>query len=152
MLAESTGLVGVALRRSPAAERPAAKSLFAHPDIRRWLSFTAEPAHAGCLCVAVGIASLDGTDAALNPFLRPVPSPNGSFSGHFHCAVFPYRPIQKGRLDLEVMVKLLFETQGPQALLHLLSDHREGAGAGESTFARGACWVAPIREVTQGKL
>src|SRR2546430_8354176 len=34
-----------------------------------------------------------------------------SMSGHFHAAVFPYRPIQKGELDLRLTVKSLFDGQ-----------------------------------------
>lgn len=150
MIAESTGLVGAALRRSPASERSSTGSPFAHPDIRKWVTFTAEPAHAGSLCLVAGIASTDGAAAAdLGSLLRALPHPSQSLSGHFHSAVFPYRPIQKGKLELDAMVKLLFEGHGPHGLLHLLSDNREAAGAGESKFVRGACWVAPIREVTQ---
>src|SRR5215467_8676400 len=42
IIAESAGLVGAALRRSPVTAR-AGSDLFAFPDIREWLSFTAEP-------------------------------------------------------------------------------------------------------------
>jgi hypothetical protein len=45
-------------------------------------------------------------------------------------------------------VRTLFEGGGLQGVLHLLRDDREIAGAGESEFLRGACWVAPIGEIT----
>jgi anti-anti-sigma factor len=146
MVAESTGLVGAALRRSPAVDRGRG-SPFDHPNIRGWVTFTAEPAHVGSLCLIVGIASVGSTGAQLRPLLRPLSGAGGSLLGHFHAAAFSYRPIQKGRLDLDATIDLLFEAQGPKGLLHLLCDGREGTGAGESRFVRGACWVGPIREV-----
>jgi anti-anti-sigma factor len=146
LIAESTGLVGAALRRSPAAERTGGGSPFDHPNIRGWITFTAEPAHAGSLCLVVGIAAAGSTaPAPLRSLLRPVS--RNAISGHFHAAAFPYRPLQKGRLDLAATIDLLFETQGPKGLLHLLCDAREATGAGESRFVRGVCWVGPIREV-----
>jgi anti-anti-sigma factor len=146
IVAESTGLVGAALRRSPATERNNTASRFDHPNIRKWVTFTAEPAHAGSLCLVVGVASDGAAAGPLQPLLRPVSRAGTGISGHFHAAAFPYRPIQQGRLELDATVGVLFENQGPKGLLHLLWDGREATGAGESRFVRGACWVAPIRE------
>ena len=147
IVAESTGLVGAALRRSPATERNDT-SRFDHPKIRKWVTFTAEPAHAGSLCLVVGLASDSAAAGPLQPLLRPVSRAGAGISGHFHAAAFPYRPIQKGRLELDATVGVLFENRGPQGLLHLLWDDREATGAGESRFVRGACWVGPIRQVS----
>jgi anti-anti-sigma factor len=146
IVAESTGLVGAALRRSPATEPNNTGSRFDHPNIRKWVTFTAEPAHAGSLCLVVGIASQTAAEGPLQPLLRPVSRAGTGISGHFHAAAFPYRAIQKGRLELDATVGVLFENQGPKGLLHLLWDAREATGAGESRFVRGACWVGPIRE------
>jgi hypothetical protein len=38
----------------------------------------------------------------------------------------------------------LFESERVLGMLHLLYDDRAAGGVGESEFARGACWVAPI--------
>lgn len=148
IVAESTGLVGAALRRSPATEENNTASRFDHPNVRKWVMFTAEPAHAGSLCLVVGVGSAGAAAGPLQPLLRPISRAGAGISGHFHAAAFPYRPIQKGRLDLEATVAVLFEDQGPKGLLHLLWDNREATGAGESRFVRGACWVGPIHEVS----
>jgi hypothetical protein len=62
--------------------------------------------------------------------------------GHLHAAAFPFRAIKKGRIDLADTVSSLFESDQPLGVLHLLHDDREAAGAGESEFVRGACWLA----------
>ncbi len=68
-------------------------------------------------------------------------------AGHFHAAAFSYRPLQKGALDVKTTVSTLFEAETLQGVLHLLNDDREIAGAGQSEFVRGACWIGPITEV-----
>jgi hypothetical protein len=56
MIAESAGLIGTALRRSPAL-RDSETALFAFPQVRDWLSFTAEPVYSRALTLVVGIAA-----------------------------------------------------------------------------------------------
>jgi anti-anti-sigma factor len=142
--AESAGLMGAALRRSPAL--PADETTpFTHPQIREWLSFTAERAYSRSLTLAVGVATR-ADHHALAPLVRPLgkgPWP----AGHFHAAAFSYRPLQKGTLDVKTTVSTLFEAETLQGVLHLLNDDREIAGAGQSEFVRGACWIGPIAEV-----
>jgi anti-anti-sigma factor len=145
MVAEAAGLMGAALRRSPA--QAAEGSFFELPRVREWLTFTAERAHTRSMALVVGIASR-AKDGELEPLLRPLSSAENAISGHFHAAAFSYRPLQKGRLDLKTTVRNLFETQTLENVLHLLSDDRAIAGAGQSEFIRGACWVGPIREIT----
>ena len=48
-------------------------------------------------------------------------------------------------------VRELFEAGGLQGVLHLLADEREIAGAGESEFLRGACWVGPVSGVSRSE-
>ncbi len=141
MVAESAGLMGAALRRSPASvATPAAP--FEHPHIRDWLSFTPERAHARGLALVVGVVA--GADhGGLTPLLRPLagaPWP----AGHFHAAAFSFRPLQKGRIEARATVAALFEAETLHGVLHLLNDDRQIVGSGESEFVRGACWVAPI--------
>ena len=64
--------------------------------------------------------------------------------GHLHAAAFRFRPIQKGSIDLGETVAELFEPNQLMGVLHLLHDDRGAAGAGESEFIRGACWIAPV--------
>jgi hypothetical protein len=68
-------------------------------------------------------------------------------AGHFHAAAFSYRPFRKGEINLKETVKTLYIRQTLEGILHLLNDDREIAGAGQSEFVRGACWLAPIREI-----
>jgi hypothetical protein len=97
------------------------------------------------LILAVGVATR-ADHHALAPLVRPLgkgPWP----AGHFHAAAFSYRPLQKGTLDVKTTVSTLFEAETLQGVLHLLNDDREIAGAGQSEFVRGACWIGPITEV-----
>jgi anti-anti-sigma factor len=144
MVAESAGLMGAALRRSPAVEA-SETAPFTHPEVRNWLSFTPERAYARSLALVVGAAAR--ADAgALSALLRPLGSDVGP-AGHFHAAAFSYRRLQKGRIDLAPTVTALFEAETLQGILHLLNDNRPIVGTGQSEFVRGACWVAPIKEV-----
>jgi anti-anti-sigma factor len=145
MVAESAGLVGAALKKSPASDGQAGSRL-GFPNIRKWLSFTAERAFDRTVCLVVGVAS--GRPAPdLMPLLRPM-SPGSQVQGHFHAAVFPYHPIQRGILDLHQTVHALFAAESIQGLLHLLADTREIDGVGQSEFLRGACWIGAITETS----
>jgi len=144
MIAESAGLIGTALRRSPAL-RDSETALFAFPQVRDWLSFAAEPVYTHALTLVVGIAARKAP-ALLVPLLRPLGQ--SALAGHFHAAAFSYRPVKTRELDLQATTANLFESEAPRALLHLLHDNREITGAGESQFARGTCWMGPISDVT----
>ncbi len=144
MVAESAGLMGAALRRSPALEA-SETAPFTHPEIRSWLSFTPERAYARSLALVVGTAAR-AEAGEWGSLLRPL---GGDVwpAGHFHAAAFSYRRLQKGRIDLTPTVTTLFEAETLQGILHLLNDDRPIVGTGQSEFVRGACWVAPIKEV-----
>ncbi|HJY86315.1 MAG TPA: STAS domain-containing protein [Candidatus Acidoferrales bacterium] len=144
MLAESPGLCGTALRRSPALAA-ADDAPFAFPGIREWLSFSPERVHGRSVCLVAGIATRSPHDA-LRPIVRAL-GKDASPASHFHAAAFSYRPLQRGEIDLKKSVHLLFQEETLQAVLHLLRDDRH-SGVGESEFARGACWVGPIQTVT----
>jgi anti-anti-sigma factor len=138
VVAETVGLVGAALRRSP-AEAPADGDFFAHPGIRSRLAFTAEPAFTLGVTLAAGVVSRTAEGRAGE--LRPL---GEGCAGHLHAAAFPFRAIKKGRIDLGETVTSLFDADAPLGVLHLLHDDRSAAGAGESEFVRGACWLAPL--------
>ena len=141
MVAESAGLVGAALRRSPAAQ----SASFQYPDIRTWLSFSTERLYARSLALVAGVGSFvpSGPFASL---LRPLGAAPGPF-GHFHAAAFSYRPLQKGEIDLKSTVAALFESENLQGVLHLLTDNRQAAGPQQSEFVRGACWISALSGV-----
>ena len=141
MVAESAGIFGVSLKRSPAGETGG--SLFRYPEIRQWLSFSPIRSYCRSVAVITGVATQSPAPAALAPLLRPV-NADPCLLGHFHAAAFGYHPLRKGFVELEPLVKRLFESGGIQGILHLLADDRPGASAGESEFTRGACWIGPL--------
>ena len=151
MIAESAGLVGAALRRSPALDASEGAP-FRFPRIRDWLTFTAERAYTRSVTLVAGVAAR-GDAGALTPMIRPlgpVASNGGKpIAGHFHAAAFSYRPVQKGEIDLKTTARSLFENQALEGILHLLGDDRAIVGAGQSEFVRGACWTGPISEIVQ---
>ena len=142
MVAESAGLIGVALRQSP-TERATEGGLFHYPEARRWLSFSPERSHTRSLAVIAGVASRSASGPFV-PMLRSL-GPGSAASGHFHAAAFSYRPLQKGRIDLKTTIKSVFEAETLQGVLHLLADDRESTLT-QSEFVRGACWISGIEE------
>ena len=138
IVAESVGLVGAALRRSPAVERAG----FEYPEIRGWLSFSTERLYARSLALVAGVASSERS-AAFASLLRPL-GERVDLSGHFHAAAFSYRPLPKGEIDLKSTVTSLFEFETLQGVLHLLTDDRPDTGPHQSEFVRGACWISAI--------
>jgi len=141
MVAESSGLVGAALKQSPVAVG-STTAPFGFPEVQQWLSFTPERAYPKTVVLAAGVGAR--TDAgAIAPLLRPFGASDFAV-GHIHAAAFSYRPMRKGQVDLHETVRGLFETESPQTLLHLLHDDRERVGAGQSEFIQGACWIGPI--------
>ncbi len=144
LIAESSGLMGATLLRSPVGNATA-EAPFAYPAIREWLSFTAERAYRNTTALVVGVAAR-GEAGALTPLLRPLGRGTQPV-GHFHAAVFSHRTLSIGEIDLKGTVAALFEAQHFQGVLHLLGDYREPAGLGESEFVRGACWAAPLGPV-----
>jgi anti-anti-sigma factor len=145
MVAESAGVVGAWLRRSPAlgspAESPDAASL------RERLAFTAEPAYPGTTALVVGVvarAPRPPLAAHLRPMGRAVRA-----AGHLHAAVFPYQPVPQRTVGVQRAVGGLWQSAGPRAVLHLLADDRKSPTAGQSGFVRGLIWAAPIGSVEE---
>jgi hypothetical protein len=143
MVAETDGLVGASLRRSPAMA--AAGEFFAFPDVRTRLTFAAERSFARSLVLVAGIVQRPGGPIPEH-HLRPMDR-GAAASGHFHAAAFPFHSFKKGRLELRDTVRTLFDAGGLLGVLHLVNDDRPIAGIGESDFTRGACWVGPIHTV-----
>jgi len=142
--AESGGLMGASLRKSPAFAATVGAP-FDHPGVRQWMSFSAERVHARGLALVVGIAARNEKRDSFGELIRPLNKESG-LNGHIHAAAFPYRPLQKGQLNLKSTVASLFESESVRDVLHLLTDDRQISGAGESEFIRGACWIGPIAE------
>lgn len=140
-VSETAGLVGATLRQSPAAAAGTQDGRFSFPQIRDWLSFTSERSFRDTTSLIVGVVAKPET--AFDALLRPL-APGSGLLGHLHAAVFPYRPLRKGRIDLQPAVTSLFDGQSLQSVLHLISDPRGFTGAGESELYRGAVWIAPL--------
>jgi anti-anti-sigma factor len=145
MVAESAGLVGAALRRSPASAAGVHDAPFKYPEVRSWLSFSTERLYSRSLALVSGMGA-SSECAPLTPMLRPLGA-KALPIGHFHAAAFSYRPLKKGNIDLNATVTTLFETETLQGVLHLLSDIREAAGPQQSEFVRGACWISTASEI-----
>jgi anti-anti-sigma factor len=145
MVAESAGLVGAALRRSPASAAGVRDAPFKYPEVRSWLSYSTERLFSRSLALVAGIGA-SSECAPLTPMLRPLGA-NAVPIGHFHAAAFSYRPLKKGNIDLNATVTTLFDTETLQGVLHLLSDTRVAAGPQLSEFVRGACWISTASEI-----
>jgi anti-anti-sigma factor len=144
ILAEAAGLVGAALRKSPAGH-PLPHEL---PSVRDWLSFTTERTSEKNLALLVGVAGRDLPVEAAK-FLRPMKT-DSPFAAHIHAAVFPYRPVPRGELPFARTVADVLAASSPNALLHLMADTRPFEGLGETDLARGACWMGPLNSMAQG--
>jgi anti-anti-sigma factor len=147
LVAESAGLLGAALKRSPTAGDGG--EVFAHPGIRQWLSFSPERGFARSVAVVAGVAAC-APSPPLAALLRPLGA-GSSVAGHFHAAAFGYHPLQKGKIDMQPAIAHLFSTGGLRGVVHLLWDDRSTAAAPESEFFRGACWFGPLNRIVTGE-
>ncbi|MFO0795279.1 MAG: hypothetical protein U0586_14610 [Candidatus Brocadiaceae bacterium] len=77
MVAESAGLIGAALRRSPVSQVSEATPL-EYPEIQDWFSFSAEKAYAQDLALIVGIAART-ENSLLTPFMRQLGKRNNAY-------------------------------------------------------------------------
>jgi anti-anti-sigma factor len=143
IVAETSGLLGAALRHSP-TKPPDDGGFFSHPGVRTRLTFTAERVFRGSLALVAGVVR---RGAGLNrpgaDQLRPIAA---DVLGHFHAAAFRFRPLRKGMIELNETVAGLFEPDQLLGVMHLLHDDRGAAGVGESEFVTGACWIGPIAD------
>jgi len=135
MIAESDGLVGLSLNKSPLN----GESPFVFPAVKEFVNFTTEPAYSRMLTVSFGYFAKDAS-APFVGFLRPV-KPGSKLSGHIHTAVFPYQPLKKEITDFKQEISNLFQNSEVQDILHLTNDSREINGLGESRFKHGYCWI-----------
>lgn len=138
MAAESDGLIGMRLRKSPVEDM----SLLELPGLADNLFFTTEPAYPRMLTVSFGYFE-KGSPAGTVPWIRPLGSAS-SIGGHFHTAVFPYQPLRKSQPDHSEIIRSLFGTSEVCDILHLLNDTREINGLGDSRFKNGICWIGQI--------
>ena len=145
IVAETTSLVGATLRQSPVLAN--GQSPWNFPAVRDWLSFTSEPTNERNLALIVGFADRE-PPLETAAFLHRIGQGTNA-QGHFHAAVFPYRPLPKGNVNLQETITSLLGTQSARTVMHLLADDREFEGVGQTELMRGACWVGPLRILKQ---
>jgi anti-anti-sigma factor len=143
--AETLGLSGARIRRSPAAS-DASPLEFELSALRDWLSFTPERAPSLTTTLAAGVIARS-PEALLAAHLRPL-GWTGNLYGHFHAAVFSYRPLPQRTVELGVLARGLFKDHQLRDVLHLVWDDRGEDGVAESTLVRGVGWAAPITLVS----
>lgn len=128
MLAESSTLVGAALKKS---ESPT------HPG-ETLLSFPTEQTFERTRCLIVGVAArrpLPGWRSVLDPLTG-----DAETVGHFHVTTFPNEPLPAGVVKMQPTVRQLFNEVSARKLLHLL--HTDGTV--QTEFVRGLCWFGPV--------
>ena len=141
MMTEVSGLVGAWLRRSPGGARAGFTTHV--PAVRDWIGTSPEHIHERTSALVVGVVSKAANAGVLAPWLRPLGG-RSECVGHFHAAVFSYRPVPLRTVQPRVVVSKYFTQQRARAVLHLLTDDRGATGAGESEFLRGICWTSPV--------
>jgi anti-anti-sigma factor len=140
--AETAGLTGARIRRSPAATGPLR---FDVPMVRDWLSFAPERSSTIATSLIAGVVGR-GASGPIAGHLRPL-SLVGRLAGHLHAAVFSYRALPQRTVELGTLVRELFRNHQLQDVLHLVWDDRGEAGVAESALVRGVAWVGPITDV-----
>lgn len=138
MIAESQGLIGMSLRKSPVGNN----LMLEFPAIRDSIYYTTEPIHNRMLTVSFGYFDSQ-PDKELQNALRPI-AQGAKLHGHIHTAIFPYQPLRKDEISYENILLSLFGSSEVQDILHLLNDTREINGLGDSHFKNGTCWIGRI--------
>jgi hypothetical protein len=114
--------------------------------VRDWLSFAPERTYSVTTTLIAGVVAR-APEPPLAAHLRPL-SAVGRLYGHFHAAVFSYRPLPQRTVELDTLVRGLFHNHQLRDVLHLLWDDRGEDGVGESALLRGVGWVAPIGQIS----
>ncbi len=126
---EAEGLVGAALRRSPAGI-PRGVDPFAHPDVRDWLSLTPEPEHSRSTALVAGVVTREKNPVAL--FIRPAGFER-VLAGAARSLSRGGRPLPPARRRPDragATVAHLFEPGRIDSILHLIGDSRAIVGSG----------------------
>jgi len=141
LIGEIEGLVGCFLIRSPGVLNATRQIGF--PEIRDWLSFCGERCYPRQQALIVGLAG-QAAQFPENKTLTVLPS-FPELATHIHGAVFPYQPLQNGKIELASTIQKLFNGPSPLAVMHLSDDSRPVVGLGESALVRGAGWFGVIQ-------
>ncbi len=137
IIGEIEGLVGATLIRSPGLLKSDEPLDF--PEIIKWLSFCGERVFSHQQGIISGVVKKGGNSRLLQTL-----SSETNLAAHMHAAVFPYQPLQNGRIDLDETVQKFFSGPPPLAVMHLVNDERPAVGLGQSALIRGAVWYSPV--------
>jgi anti-anti-sigma factor len=148
LLSEIDGLVGCTIIKSPCLLKE--DRAIVYPEIKEWLSFCGERMFVRQQALVFGLVARPPCNK--KPFLLAASQMHEGLYLHAHAAVFPFQPIESGNINLKHAVMKFFNGPTPIALYHLVEDTRSAIGLGESTFSRGACWCAPIKNFQEDKL
>ncbi len=140
IVAETAGLVGVSISKSPAEYKP--EKIFSYPEVKENVHFTVEAEHARQLAVITGVFTF-GENKTMLPFCRSL-GKNTEISGHAHAAVFSFHQLKKADVDLAGTIRNCFENERLIDVMHLLNDDRDVIGIGESRLINGTCWVGKV--------
>lgn len=140
ILGEIDGLVGASLIRSPSHISDNQEIIF--PETKNWLSFSGERVYARNQALLFGVTSHVSSDK--EPGLLSRLPGTDSLAAHVHAAVFPYQPLQNGKIEMKEQLEKFFNGSPPVGVLHLVADDRTAVGLGQSSLIHGACWCAPL--------
>lgn len=126
VLAESKGLWGMNIRKPPVAalQLSAPESIFQSCSFPDWFDFPVEPAYAGSIVAATGIAAAN--PQALPGPLRSLFSGGGTF--HLHGGIFAKAPIGSNAQDFDNELNRIFNELNVFKIQHLLGQSRFSAG------------------------
>ncbi len=126
MVAESKGLWGMHIKRTPIEERKPAngKGIFDSENFTRWIDFPVEPAYTNHVIVATGIAVRDRAGAG--PEKQAHISEGSAF--HLHCGIFDKAPIGTCIDEFDDELARVFDELSVYKVQHLLGRSRFSAG------------------------
>ncbi len=126
LLAESKGLWGMSLKRSPVIDnQPEKGQEIFHPDLfQEWMNFPVEPAEVGNIFIGVGLAVADrgSAPAAVLPWL-----PRDS-DFHLHAGVFGKGPLGKRPEQLSAEIRRVITESEALKVQHLLGRSQVASG------------------------
>jgi anti-anti-sigma factor len=125
LVAESAGISGMNLKRSPLADnRPATGGIFDQRNFADWLDFPLEPSHAHHIVAAAGIAVRAG--GSRSGLRKPVLAEGADF--HVHGVVMEKAFLGKDPGDFESEVDRVITELRPLKVQHLLGASRFKSG------------------------
>lgn len=126
LLAECKGIWGINIKKPPILGQQSlpSESIFSSRSFPDWFDFPVEPAHAGSVVAATGIAARK--PAQLPKALQPLFSGGNLF--HLHGGIFEKAPLSGNMSDLDRELARVFNELNAFKVQHLLGQSRFAAG------------------------